>query len=123
MKIIISNKITNGKIKYGIILMSMISVKNKMVKFKIDCNNENRIKTFAPFFWDKITNAVEALHRQFRKATKTKSLFPNYDAHKKMLFIAYTDISKKWSTPIRNWRFIISNLSIIFNERFINSLK
>jgi transposase-like protein len=63
------------------------------------------------------TNAVEAVHRQFRKVTKTKSLFPNDDALKKMLYLAYRDLSKKWTMPIRNWSIVISNFSIIFEER------
>lgn len=68
-------------------------------------------------------NAVEALHRQFRKVTKSKSLFPNDDALKKMLYLAYRDLSKKWSMPVRNWAFIISHLSIIFETRFTQHLK
>jgi len=63
------------------------------------------------------TNAVEAVHRQFRKVTKAKSLFPNDDALKKMLYLAYRDLSKKWTMPIRNWSIVISNFSIIFEER------
>ena len=63
------------------------------------------------------TNAVEAVHRQFRKVTKTRSLFPNDDALKKMLYLAYRDLSKKWTMPIRNWAIVISNFSIIFEER------
>lgn len=68
------------------------------------------------------TNAVEALHRQFRKVTKSKSLFPNDDALKKMLYLAYRDLSKKWTMPVRNWAFIISHFSIIFEDRFNNCL-
>lgn len=64
------------------------------------------------------TNAVEAVHRQFRKVTKSKSLFPNDDALKKMLFLAYRDLSKKWSMPIQNWALILSNFSVYFKERF-----
>ena len=64
------------------------------------------------------TNSVEALHRQFRKVTKSKSLFPNDDALKKMLFLAYKDLSKKWTMPIQNWAVILSNFSIYFKERF-----
>lgn len=45
------------------------------------------------------TNAEEALHRQFRKVTKSRSLFPDNDALKKMLFLAYRDLSKKWTMP------------------------
>lgn len=64
------------------------------------------------------TNAVEALHRQFRKVTKSKSIFPNDDALKKMLFLAYRDLSKKWTMPIRNWAIVLSNFSIYFKDRF-----
>jgi putative transposase len=63
------------------------------------------------------TNAVEALHRQFRKVTKSKTLFTNDDALSKMLYLAYKDISKKWTMPVRNWAFVISHLSVIFKER------
>lgn len=48
------------------------------------------------------TNAVESVHRQFRKVTKARSLFSNSlprfigdDALKKMLYLAYRDLSKK----------------------------
>ena len=63
------------------------------------------------------TNAVEALHRQFRKVTKAKSMFPNDEALSKMLFLSYRDISKKWNMPAPNWPFVISQLSIIFDDR------
>ena len=63
------------------------------------------------------TNAVENLHRQFRKVTKNRSLFPNDDALVKMLYLAYKDISKKWTMPIRDWAFIFSQFSIIFDKR------
>lgn len=66
------------------------------------------------------TNAVEALHRQFRKVTKSKSLFPNDDALKKMLYLAYRDLSKKWTMPIRNWAVVISNFSIYFKDRLVD---
>ena len=63
------------------------------------------------------TNAVENLHRQFRKVTKNRSLFPNDDALVKMLYLAYKDIVKKWTMPVRNWSLIFSQLSIRFEER------
>ena len=68
------------------------------------------------------TNALEALHRQFRKVTKAKSIFPNDDALKKMLFLAYRDLSKKWTMPLRNWALVLSHLSIIFEDRLKNVL-
>jgi transposase-like protein len=34
-----------------------------------------------------------------------------------MLYLAFKDIAKKWTMPVRNWAFVISHLSIIFNDR------
>lgn len=62
------------------------------------------------------TNAVEALHRQFRKVTKNKSVFPHDDALLKMLFLAGRDISEKWTRPVHNWTLSIAHLSVIFNN-------
>lgn len=63
------------------------------------------------------TNAVESVHRQFRKVTKNRALFPNDDALKKMLFLAYRDLSKKWTMPIRNWAIALSVFSVYFSDR------
>jgi transposase-like protein len=65
------------------------------------------------------TNAVESLHRQFRKVTKAKSIFPTDQALLKMLFLAQLSISKKWTQPIRAWKTILSQLSIFFEGRLI----
>jgi len=63
------------------------------------------------------TNSVEALHRQFRKVTKSKSVFPNDKALEKMLFLAYFDLSKKWKNAPRYWSKIINQLAIAFEGR------
>lgn len=63
------------------------------------------------------TNALEGLHRQLRKVTKNRSLFPNDEALKKILFLAIQDIQKKWTTPLHNWALTISQLAIIFGGR------
>ncbi len=68
------------------------------------------------------TNAVEALHRQFRKVTKAKTLFPNDDSLKKMLYLAYRDIAKKWNLPVRNWSIVIGHFSIMFAEQIAGYL-
>jgi putative transposase len=63
------------------------------------------------------TNAVEALHRQFRKVTKAKSLFTGDDALRKMLYLAYRDIAKKWTMPIRQWPLILTYFSETHKDR------
>jgi len=69
------------------------------------------------------TNIVEGLHRQLRKVTKNKSLFPNDQALTKMIFLSYTDVAKKWNKPIPNWAYIISQFSVVFDDRIDYYLK
>ena len=69
------------------------------------------------------TNIVEGLHRQLRKVTKNKSLFPNDQALTKMIFLSYTDVAKKWNKPIPNWAYIISQFSVVFEDRIEYYLK
>jgi putative transposase len=63
------------------------------------------------------TNAVESLHRQFRKVTKTKSAFPNDDALRKVLFLAQRQIAEKWTLSLPNWNIIAGQLAMIFGDR------
>jgi putative transposase len=63
------------------------------------------------------TNAIEGLNRQFRKVTKTTTVFPHNEALLKLLWLAQNDITRKWIMPIRNWAEIIAQLSILFPER------
>jgi transposase-like protein len=63
------------------------------------------------------TNAVEALHRQFRKVTKAKSLFPTDDSLRKILFLSYKNISERWNVSICKWQVIMNHLNIIFKDR------
>jgi transposase-like protein len=48
------------------------------------------------------TNAVEAVHRQFRKLTKTKGAFPNENSLLKLLYAGILNASKKWTMPVHN---------------------
>ncbi|MBF2754997.1 MAG: IS256 family transposase [Gammaproteobacteria bacterium AqS3] len=69
------------------------------------------------------TNAIEAVHRQFRKLTKTKGGFPNDDSLLKLLYMGLQNASKKWTMPIQNWNLTISQLSIFFEGRLDAVLK
>jgi transposase-like protein len=63
------------------------------------------------------TNAIEAVHRQFRKLTKTKGAFPNENSLLKLLYAGILNASKKWTMPIHNWNLTLSQLAIHFNGR------
>ena len=63
------------------------------------------------------TNAIEGLNRQFRKVTKTSSIFPHDASLMKLLWLAQKDITKKWTMPIPNWGKIIVQFAVFFPDR------
>jgi putative transposase len=66
------------------------------------------------------TNAVEALHRQYRKVTKSKGSFPTDDALKKMLYLATLDLKGGFRSK-RDWPVMLGQLKIVFGERIQDS--
>jgi transposase-like protein len=69
------------------------------------------------------TNSIEAVHRQFRKLTKTKGGFPNENSLLKLLYLGIQNASKKWTMPIQNWNLTLSQLAIFFEGRLDDALK
>jgi putative transposase len=68
------------------------------------------------------TNAVEAVHRQFRKLTKTKGGFPNENSLLKLLYAGILNASEKWTHPVQNWNLTLSQMAIHFEGRLENYL-
>lgn len=63
------------------------------------------------------TNAVEAVHRQFRKLTKTKGGFANENSLLKLLYAGILKASERWTHPVQNWNLTLSQLAIRFEGR------
>jgi transposase-like protein len=86
---------------------------------------ENNWEVICPFFKFPLeirkivytTNIIEGLHRQFRKVTKTKTVFPSDTSLEKMLYLASMNVMKKWTLRFRNWDQVLSQLIIIFGDR------
>jgi putative transposase len=64
------------------------------------------------------TNAIESLNRSLRKVIKTKGAFPNDAAILKIFYLALTNIAKKWTMPIWDWKAALSQFAIKFAGRF-----
>ncbi|SCZ58503.1 IS256 family transposase [Thiohalomonas denitrificans] len=95
--------------QYPIVLKSWRSKwENLSVYFKYPADIRRVIYT---------TNAIEAVHRQFRKLTKTKGAFPNESSLLKLLYVGIQNASKKWTMPIQNWNLTLSQLAIYFDGR------
>jgi putative transposase len=68
------------------------------------------------------TNAVEAVHRQFRKLTKTKGGFANENSLLKLLYAGILKASERWTHPVQNWNLTLSQMAIHFPGRLENHI-
>ncbi len=63
------------------------------------------------------TNAIESVNSQLRKVVKNKKIFPNDLSVFKIFYLAFQNMTKKWTMPIQNWGSAISHLMIKFEDR------
>ena len=63
------------------------------------------------------TNTIEGFNRQLKKVTKSKSVFPTDDSLFKMLYLAMTDITKKWTGRRQDWSRTYAQLVIYYADR------
>lgn len=68
------------------------------------------------------TNIIEELNRQYRKVTKTKSVFPSDASLVKMLYLAGQNVTKKWTQRYQNWDQILNQLIVLYGERITQYL-
>lgn len=66
------------------------------------------------------TNPIEAVNRVFRKAVKTRSVFPTDEAVRKVFYLAAVDISKKWKQAAPFWKEAAAIFAVKYAERFPN---
>ena len=63
------------------------------------------------------TNAIESVNMSLRKVTKNRGSFPSDDALLKLFYLALTNIAKKWTMPLKDWKAALSRFTIQFEER------
>lgn len=69
------------------------------------------------------TNMIESYHRQLRKVTKGKAVFPTDESLMKMLYLVTQDVMLKWTGRIHNWGQILLQLNVFFPDRVSSFLK
>jgi putative transposase len=62
------------------------------------------------------TNVVESLNMTLRRVIKTRASFPNEEAALKLIYLALTNVSKKWK-PATNWRTALNHFTLLWGER------
>ncbi len=63
------------------------------------------------------TNTIESINSQFKKVSRSKSVFPTDDSLQKVLYLASKNMLKKWTQKIRGWEKILRMLVVIYPEK------
>jgi putative transposase len=63
------------------------------------------------------TNTIESLNMTLRKVTKNRSLFPNDEAVFKLMYLALSNISQRWTMPIKNWSGALNQFALLLEGR------
>lgn len=63
------------------------------------------------------TNATESVNASYRRLNKQRSVFPSPTSLLKALYLSTTEVSGKWTGPIRNWQQVRGELMIMYPDR------
>lgn len=63
------------------------------------------------------TNIIESFHSQLRKVTKTKRVFHSDQSLLKLLYLVFQNNKRGWLAPVKAWKQLRAQLSIIFEQR------
>lgn len=63
------------------------------------------------------TNAIESINASIRKVTSKRGAFPTHDSVRKVLYLAITKASERWSRPVKDWSAALNHFAIVFESR------
>jgi putative transposase len=66
-----------------------------------------------------VTNAIESLHSQVRKAVRGRGHFPSDEAASKLIWLVLRNISANWKSPPISWHAAKAQFALQFQDRFI----
>ena len=69
------------------------------------------------------TNAVENVHRQMRKVTKTKGAWCTENALIKQLYMSLQRNSKSWNRKVFKWSIIQQELILLYGDRYLQHVE
>lgn len=87
-------------------------------------NNRDDLTTFFEYLIEirriiYTTNLIENLNGKIRKYTKAKLSYHCDDAVKKSVYLAVSEIEKKWTQPVRNQGIVFNQFIDIFGDRIL----
>lgn len=63
------------------------------------------------------TNAIESVNSVIRKFTRNRKIYPNEQSALKLIYMAISEASKKWTKPIHHWKQALNHFAILYEER------
>ena len=63
------------------------------------------------------TNAIESINASIRKVTNKRGAFPTDDSVRKVLYLAITKASERWTRPVHDWNSALNHFMMMFGER------
>ena len=66
------------------------------------------------------TNVIESVNSVIRKLTRNRKIYPNEESAFKIIYMAISEASKKWTMPIPKWKPALNHFAILFEERLPN---
>jgi len=69
------------------------------------------------------TNLIESVNSVIRKFTRNRKQYPNRDSALKMIYMAVSEASKRWTKAIHNWKEALNHFAIMFEDRMPKELK
>jgi transposase-like protein len=63
------------------------------------------------------TNAIESINSVIRKFTRNRKIYPNEDSALKLIYMAISEASGRWTMPVRHWKEALNHFAIMFEDR------
>src|SRR5262249_12579654 len=63
------------------------------------------------------TNAIESVNSVIRKFTRNRKQYPSADSAVKLIYLAISEASRKWTMPIVGWKQALNHFAILFEGR------
>lgn len=68
------------------------------------------------------TNAIESVNSVIRKFTRNRKIYPSEESALKLVYMAISEASKKWTKPIRHWKQALNHFAIMYDGRMPDSI-
>jgi putative transposase len=63
------------------------------------------------------TNAIESINSSVRHITNNRAVLPSDEAMFKLLYLALTNASRRWTMPIKQWKQALQQFAVFFEGR------